>query len=276
MIASLDSERLRRVMAPKLDAAIHLHELTEHLDLTEFLLYSSAAAALGGPGQGNYAAANAFLDALAHHRRTSGLPAISLAFGLWARATAMGAHLTETDRRLGSIDLLPIEDEDGLELIDIARIVNHPLLLPIRFDRAGLSARAKDNTLPAIMNNLIRVPERRQLRPEAPLARVLAAAPESDRDEIALQVVRTHVAALLRHASPEAIDKDRLFRELGFDSLSSVQLRNRLSDATGLKLPRTLTLDHPTPADVAKLLRTAWKAPSARPPAPPSDRLRRR
>jgi NAD(P)-dependent dehydrogenase (short-subunit alcohol dehydrogenase family)/lauroyl/myristoyl acyltransferase/acyl carrier protein len=271
VISSLTGERLRRVMAPKLDAAIHLHELTARLPLDEFILYSSAAATLGSPGQGNYAAANAFLDALAHHRRTSGLPANAVAFGPWARATAMTAHLAETDRRIRSIDLLPMEDEDGLELLDIARTINQPLLLPIRFDRAGLSARAKDNTLPAIMNDLVRVGGRRRPRPEAPLAQMLAAAPESDRDEITLQLVRQHVAALLRHASPEAIDKDRLFRDLGFDSLSSVQLRNRLSDATGLKLPRTLILDHPTPADVAKLLHDSVEGAHRATTGPPEE-----
>ncbi len=262
MISSLDGERLRRVMAPKVDAAIHLHELTADLELSEFILYSSAPSTLGSPGQGNYAAANGFLDALAQARRATGLPAISLAFGLWGRATGMSDQLSNpVSVSVGPMDLLPMEDEDGLELIDLACDSDQPLVLPMRFDQAALRARARDTALPPIMSGLVRVPARRQSESEseseseASFAQSLVAAPESDRDEIALRLVRAHVAGLLRHGSLEAIEKDRPFRELGFDSLSSVQLRNRIFEATGLKLPRSLTFDHPTPAAVARLLR---------------------
>ncbi len=257
VISALDGERLRRVMAPKLDAAVHLHELTEDLDLSEFVLYSSAAAALGSPGQGNYAAANAFLDALAHVRRASGLPATALAFGVWATATGMTGHLAQSGRGAGgAMDWVPLGDEEGLELIDLARAVDEPNVLPMRLDLRALRARARDNALPAIFSDLVRVPasQRAGAAAGSSLARLLAEAPEGERDAVALGVVRTHVAAVLG-SSPEAVGRDRPFKELGFDSLSSVELRNRLGAATGLKLPATLVFDHPTPAAVAKLLR---------------------
>src|SRR5207249_3653987 len=121
LVTALNEERLRRVMTPKLDAAVHLHELTRELELSEFILFSSAAAAVGSPGQANYAAANAFLDALAAVRRAEGLPALSLAFGVWERVTGMVEHLATADgMRAGPLDMLPMPDELGLELIDRA------------------------------------------------------------------------------------------------------------------------------------------------------------
>ncbi len=122
VISSLDGERLQRVMAPKVDAALHLHELTEHLELSEFLLFSSVSATLGAPGQGNYSAANAFLDALAAHRRARGLPGKSLAWGAWAVATAMAGDLSEIDRgRWARLGVTALSQERGLELVDLAR-----------------------------------------------------------------------------------------------------------------------------------------------------------
>ncbi len=256
VITSLDGERLRRVMIPKLDAALYLHELTKDLEISEFILYSSAAAALGAPGQGNYAAANSFLDALAQWRRSNGLPATSLAFGLWERATGMTGHLSETATvNAGAIGLMPLEDRHGLELIDVARALDEPLLLPIRLDVAALRARARGGALPAIFSDLVQVSTRRASASGSSLARLLGGAPESERDEIALGLVRTHTAAVLGHGSPEAVESDRPFKELGFDSLSAVELRNRLAQATGVKLPATLVFDHPSPVAVARLLR---------------------
>ncbi len=256
VITSLDSERLSRVMAPKVDGAINLHELTEHLDLSAFILFSSAVASLGSPGQGNYAAANALLDALAHYRRARGLPCISLAWGVWEKTTGMTSEFTETDRsRWARAGISPLSDEQGVQLLDIASSIDEPLLLPVRLDIAALRARARAGVLPPLMSGLIRASIRRA-DTEGSLARRLAAAPESDRNTIAVKLVREHVASLMGHASAEAVDANRSFKELGFDSLGAVELRNRLSRATGLKLPATLVFDHPTPAAVAEHLRS--------------------
>ncbi|HWH94448.1 MAG TPA: SDR family NAD(P)-dependent oxidoreductase [Baekduia sp.] len=254
VVTALDGERLRRVMTPKLDAALHLHELTRDLELSEFVLFSSAAAAVGSPGQANYAAANAFLDALAAARRAEGLPAVSLAFGLWERITGMSEHLATGDGlRAGPMDMLPLPDELGLELIDRARQADEPLLAPMLLDLGKLGARARAGVLPSIFSALVRTPSR-SAAGKTSLARTLAAAPEAERERIALEVVRAQAAAVLGHASPEAIVEDRAFKELGFDSLSAVELRNRIAAATGLTLPATLVFDYPTPIAVARLL----------------------
>ena len=256
VITSLDADRLRRVMAPKLDAAIHLHELTRDLDLSEFVLFSSAAGTLGTPGQGNYASANTFLDALAQRRRADGRPAMSLAFGLWERGTGMTSHLTEPDgMRSGPLDMLPMPDELGLELIDVARAVDQPLLVPMRLDLGALQARAATGVLPRILSDLVRARSRPSAAAGSSLAKVVASAPEAERDRIVIEFVRTHAAAVLGHASPQSVEPDRPFRELGIDSLSAVELRNRLAKASGTTLPATLAFDYPTSASVAKLLR---------------------
>ncbi|HWX45336.1 MAG TPA: type I polyketide synthase, partial [Solirubrobacteraceae bacterium] len=257
VIEALDGERLARVMRPKVDAAINLHKLTEEMELAEFILFSSAAATLGSAGQGNYAAANAFLDALAHHRRAMSLPGLALAFGAWDRATGMTGALSETDRaRLARLGMIPLSDEQGLELIDVARVAEKPLLLPMRLDTVALRAQGEAGVLPALMHGLIEVPAR-GADAEGSLARRLAGAPESEWDAIVLELVRGHVSAVLGHESAEAIDARRAFKELGFDSLGAIELRNRLHQATGLTLPSTLIFDHPTPLAVARYLRRA-------------------
>ncbi|HEX8743267.1 MAG TPA: type I polyketide synthase, partial [Thermoleophilaceae bacterium] len=270
LISSLDGERLGRVMAPKVDAAIHLHELTADGDLAEFVVFSSFASTLGSPGQGSYAAANAFLDALAQHRRARGLPANALAWGAWDRATAM----TERgDRqRWERLGMIPLADEQGLELLDTARRAAQPVLVPVRLDPRALRAQAKAGVLPAVLRGLVRAPAHRST--ESSLARRLAAAPELDRAALALDLVRGHVATVLGHGSPQAIDADRMFKDLGFDSLSAVELRNRLAQAAGIKLPATVIFDHPTPAAVAEYLcENVAGAPRPRPaPATPARR----
>jgi acyl carrier protein len=210
---------------------------------------------MGNPGQGNYAAANSFLDALAAHRATSGLPGISLAWGAWEQATGMTEALGDADRaRLARLGISPLSETQGLELLDIARTIPRPLLVPMRLDSSALRAQAKAGMLPRILQGLIRMPTRRAADGEGALRRRLAGAPESEWDAIVLGLVREYVAGVLGHASPDAIDPQRAFKELGFDSLAAVELRNRLSQATGLKLPSTLIFDHPSPAAVAKLI----------------------
>jgi acyl transferase domain-containing protein len=253
-IESLDGERLSRVLAPKVDAAVNLHELAGQ---AEMILFSSAAATVGSPGQANYAAANSFLDALAAHRRAHGLPGMSLAWGAWERATGMAGTLSEADRvsfeRQG---VFPLSDEQGLELFDTARGLDGSLFLPIRLDTTRLRAQAKAGMLPAVLRGLVRAPAHRASDTKGSLSGQLAGVPESEWDAIVSELVRGHVAGVLGHASSAAIDPRRPFKEAGFDSLAAVELRNRLSQATGLKLPSTLVFDHPTPAAVADLVRS--------------------
>ena len=260
-IESLDGERLRGVLAPKVDGAINLLELTEGLGLAEFILFSSVAGTLGSARRSSYAAANAFLDGLAAHCRARGLPGRSLAFGAWERATGMSGGLSEAERaqvaeRLRRAEgLIPLSDEQGLELIDIARGIDRPLLVPVALDTAALRAQSRVGMLPAVLRGLVSAPGRNADDTRGSLARRLAGAPESEWDAIVLDLVVSHVAAVLGHASGDAVDPQRPFKELGFDSLGAIELRNRLGQATGLVLSSTLAFDYPSPAAVAEHLR---------------------
>ncbi len=252
VIGSLTAQRLDKVLAAKADAAWHLHELTEHIDLGMFVLYSSAAATFGSPGQGNYAAANAFIDALAADRRARGLPGVSLAWGLWEEVSEMTARLIDADHsRLTRFGMRALTSAEGLELFDSALGSDQALLLPVRLDLPALGAEARVGALPALLSDLVRVPTRRSSEAGGSLARRLAAAPVAEREGMVLQLVRAQVATVLGHASPDAIDTQRAFKDLGFDSLIAVELRNRLNAQTGLKLPATLVFDHPTTKAVA-------------------------
>jgi acyl transferase domain-containing protein/acyl carrier protein len=255
VIESLDGERLSRVMLPKVDAAVNLHELAEQ---TELILFSCVAASIGSPGQSSCAAANSFLDALACNRRARGLPGVSLAWGAWDRAagTVGESGATSDLARFERQGMLPLSDEQGLELFDLARGLGRPLLLPMRLDTAGLRARAEAGMLPAVLRGLIRTSCARRASDDArgSLASRLAKSPESEWDGIVTELVKGHVAGVLGHASPDAVDPQRSFKEAGFDSLGAVELRNRLSQASGLKLPSTLVFDHPTPAAIVELL----------------------
>ena len=266
---SLTPARVDGVMRPKADAAWNLHELTRHLDLASFVLFSSAAATFGGAGQGNYAAANAFLDALAARRRATGLPATSLAWGLWADASGMTSRLAEGDRaRLARGGVGALTTEEGLALLDLATGRDEALLVPIRLDVAGLqawAARAGTADVPALLRGLIRGPGRplaatrmaagTGLEGADSLRQQLAGQSAAERDRMLLDLVRVHVAAVLGHASPEAIEASRAFSEIGFDSLTAIELRNRLQAATGLRLPATLVFDYPAPVVLADHLR---------------------
>ena len=248
VISSLDGERLRRVMDPKVAGALNLHELTRDMGLSEFILFSSAAGTLGSPGQGNYAAANAFLDALVAARRAEGLPGSSLAWGQWASASGMTGHLGEADlARLERSGILALSSEQGLELFDAARGVGQPLLLAVLLDLAVLRAGARLGLLPGVMRGLVRGPARRAAAAGGQLARRLREAPESEWEAIVLELVRGQVASVLGHASGDAVDPQRNFKDAGFDSLAAVELRNRLVQVTGLKLPATLSSIIPRP-----------------------------
>ncbi|MGQ5668619.1 SDR family NAD(P)-dependent oxidoreductase, partial [Streptomyces sp. ECR2.10] len=269
ILDGLTPERVDRVLRPKAQAAWNLHELTRHSNLSAFVLFSSVAATFGSQGQANYAAANAFLDGLAHHRRAQGLPALSLAWGLWDTDSGMAGTLGAADvRRIGRTGLAPLPADQGLALFDAALAADQALLLPTRLDLAGLARRGTEP--PALLKTLARVPVRRAAAPAATAAGGQDAAgagaptvsfteqlrqlPAEERERAALDLVRTHTAAVLGHADPEAVDADRPFKSLGFDSLTAVEMRNRLGTATGLTLRATLIFSYPTPAVLARYL----------------------
>ncbi|MEU4227085.1 type I polyketide synthase [Nonomuraea sp. NPDC026600] len=262
MVESLTTEQVDAVMGAKAEAAWHLHELTEGLDLSAFVLFSSAAGVLGEAGQGNYAAANAFLDALATHRRAHGLAAVSLAWGFWEQRSSMTAHLDDTALAgMARSGLAAISSADGLALFDAAQTVDEPVLLPIRLNLAAL--RSSATPLPALLRGLVRDQARTHVRRAAQpgvttLKDRLDGLPDDERKALLVQLVRAEAAGVLGHPSPDSVPPDRAFKELGFDSLTGVELRNRLSAATGLRLPSTLVFDHPTPNALADRVRAAF------------------
>jgi polyketide synthase 12 len=255
MIASMDAGQLQSVFAPKLDAAWHLHELTAGLDLSAFVLFSSMAGTLGGPGQANYSAANAFLDALAQRRREQGLVATSMGWGLWARESGMTAGLGEADKaRVRRIGALPISDQHGLALFDAALATEEALVLTASVDPAGLKTLADAGALPPILHDLVSRRGQRRSAPAISLADRLAALPEAEHEAAVLDLIRGEAAAVLGHASAEEVPADRPFNELGFDSLAAVEMRNRLGSATGLRVPATVVFDYPTASALAGYL----------------------
>ncbi|MEU6729740.1 SDR family NAD(P)-dependent oxidoreductase [Nonomuraea wenchangensis] len=255
-IASLTPDRLAAVLRPKADSAWHLHDLTRSQDVALFVMFSSAAGLLGSPGQGNYAAGNAFLDALAQHRRHLGLPGHSLAWGLWAERSAMTAHVGAGDSaRLAASGLRELDTETGLRRFDAAVSGDAPVVLAADVDADALSG----HPVPPVLRGLVAAPARRRAAADAPaaeesLAERLTGLLPAEQRRILLDLVRSHVAAVLGHASVDAVTADRAFAELGFDSLTAVELRNRLADAAGLRLPATLVFDHPNPEALVTFL----------------------
>nr|WP_308405070.1 SDR family NAD(P)-dependent oxidoreductase [Streptomyces rugosispiralis] len=273
IVDALNPDRLDRVLRPKVDAAWNLHELTAGHDLAAFVLYSSVVATIGNAGQANYAAANAFLDSLAQHRGARGLAAQSLAWGLWEQRSGMSGHLDDADvRRMARSGIRPLPSAEGMELFDAARAAGDATLVPVRLDLADLRKRAASaaatpgqDAVPAYLRGLVRTPVRRVVRAgggggaadtdESSFGRRLAALPAADRDPFLLDLVREHATGVLGLATPDDIEATRAFREVGFDSLTAVELRNRLGAATGLRLPTTLLFDYPTPAVLVDHLR---------------------
>ncbi|MFE2376599.1 type I polyketide synthase, partial [Streptomyces sp. NPDC059398] len=286
VIGTLTPERLATVLRPKADAAWHLHELTRDSDLENFVLFSSAAATLGAPGQGNYVAANAFLDALARQRRAAGLPGLSLAWGPWVHEAGIGRDLGEQLlSRITRSGLAALGADEGLAVLDTAleRTLTRGegALVPARLDVADLRAlAARSGEVPPLWRRLAGTPGRRTAAAGSAgggdaaqaLLRRLAGRSGQERDRMLLELVRTLVAAVLGHASAEAVEPARAFTDLGFDSLTGVELRNRLRTETGLRLPATLVFDYPTPAALATMLggELAGEVPAAADPVPPS------
>jgi acyl transferase domain-containing protein/NADPH:quinone reductase-like Zn-dependent oxidoreductase/acyl carrier protein len=255
----LTEEQIGAVLAAKVDAAWNLHEATEHLDLAAFVLYSSIAGVIGSSGQANYAAANVFLDSLAHHRRINGLPATSLAWGPWGQSGGMTGALSDADlARLRREGLLPLEDSDGMALFDAALASGRAVSVPARLDRAAL-AELSPGELRAVMRGLTRPARRRAAGPvaESPtgLAGQLAGRSPAEQEQLLLEVIRTQAAAVLGHHSATEIDADKQFSDIGFDSLGIMEFRNRLKASAGVQLVATAMFDYPTPVALAGFLR---------------------
>ncbi|MFJ5954279.1 beta-ketoacyl synthase N-terminal-like domain-containing protein, partial [Streptomyces noursei] len=283
LVAGLSPERLSAVLRPKVDAAWHLHEATRGMDLGAFVVFSSVAGTFGSPGQGNYAAANAFLDALMVRRRASGLPGVSLAWGPWEQSGGMTGTLSDAEaERLARSGMPPLTVEQGLDLFDAALTLGSvptaesgragagasgtartpdgtdgALVAPVRLDLAALSTRGE---VPAILRGLVRTRTRRTAAggsaTVAGLVGRLSELPADARRQELLDLVRTQAALVLGHAESASVDTTAQFRDLGFDSLTAVELRNRLSTATGLRLTATLVFDYPNTDALADHLQT--------------------
>ncbi|RLL68238.1 type I polyketide synthase [Streptomyces sp. Z26] len=253
MISNQTEHGFEQVLRPKVDGALHLHELTRGHDLAAFVLFSSSAGVLGSAGQGNYAAANTFLDALAVHRRAEGLPAQSLAWGLWGDDGGMGGALADADRRRMARQGVPVlTSVDGLALFDAACTRPEAVLVPMGLDlRVLRSGDAGD--LPVLLRGLVPATRRRAAGgdPEV-LRRELAAMSAERREEAVRDLVLTLSATLLGHAGPGDVDPDRDFLESGFDSLSAMELRTSLNTATGLSLPPMAVFDNKNPTHLAR------------------------
>ncbi|WP_285682049.1 type I polyketide synthase [Actinoplanes sp. NBRC 103695] len=246
VVESQTAQRLDAVLRPKADAAWHLHELTRDSALAAFVLYSSAAALLGAPGQSTYAAANAFLDALAEQRRADGLPGLALAWGMWEDTGGPVAELTGADRdRIRRSGLRPITAEHGMRLFDLASGRGEPVLVAAPMDPA------RDAEVPALLRLVHRpIARRAPSRGDAPV-RGLASLGPAEREQALRKLVSDTAAGVLGYADPGAVPMTAAFRELGVDSLTAVELRNGLAKATGMRLPATMVFDYPTPQALA-------------------------
>ncbi|QTD96714.1 type I polyketide synthase [Streptomyces cyanogenus] len=262
VLPALTPERVDTVLRPKIDAAWNLHQLTKDLDIAAFVLFSSAAGVLGNAGQAGYAAANTFLDALAQHRRSLGLPATSLAWGLWEQTSQLTAQLQHADRaRLARASITAMPTAQALSLLDAALGSYRAVAVPVRFDLGVLRSLAAAGTLPPILRGLVRSPGRRAIgsgpaqdTPAEDWAQRLSGITPDRQLDLLVQLVRTNAAVVLGHSDHSSIDESRAFKELGFDSLTAVELRNRLGKAVGLRLPSTVVFDNPTPTALAARL----------------------
>ena len=232
VLSALTPERLDKVLAPKLDAAWHLHELTRDQDLAAFVLFSSLSGLFGAPGQANYAAANAFLDALSHHRQAQGLAASSLAWGYWSQASGLTGRLQATDiARMRRGGLLPLSSEQGLTLLDAALDRSEALLVPARFDLGVIAALGE---LPALLRSLVHTRRTATNTAASSFAQRLLALPQSEREHALLDLVRREVATVLALTSPSQLDVNRPLVEIGLDSFMAVEIRNRFRGLLGV------------------------------------------
>jgi acyl transferase domain-containing protein/acyl carrier protein len=246
VLTALTPDRLDTVLRPKADAAWHLHQLTGAVPL---VLFSSLAGTLGAAGQANYATANAFLDGLAAHRHALGLPATAVAWGLWERRSALTGTLDGADlARMARSGVLPLSEDQGTALFDAAVAAGHPTVAALRLDTETLRA---EDVIPPLLSALVRPGRRAAAAPTdtpATLAGRLTGLAGTQRRQVVLEVVLGQVAAVLGHDSTDTVRPEQTFKELGFDSLTAVDLRNRLGHTAGLRLPATLVFDYPNPA----------------------------
>ncbi|MFD8026886.1 type I polyketide synthase, partial [Streptomyces lavendulae] len=261
VLDAMTTERLEHVLLPKVDAALHLHELTAGLDLDFFVLFSSIAGVVGNGGQGGYAAANAFLDALAHRRRAQGLPATAIAWGSWGSGRMMGDLAEQHLTRRG---ILPMPADLGIAALRRAMEQHDTAvtLADIDWERF-VPAFAIGGDYPLLR----RLPEARRILDAAAtpagagtgaggpaLAQRLAGLSDTERLRAVVELVRTQAATVLGHSGVEAVPPRRAFRDTGFDSLTAIELRNRLAGATGMRLPTTVVFDYPNPTELAGYL----------------------
>ncbi|MFI0732799.1 type I polyketide synthase [Streptomyces sp. NPDC021225] len=245
VVTAMTRERVDAVLRPKAEAALALHELTRDLPLTSFVLFSSAAATAGSAGQSNYAAANAVLDALAHHRRARGLPAVSLAWGLWRERSDMTRHLDPAADSLST--------EEALALFDAAAALADPVLVPARLDPRGQAG--------PLLRELVNRPE----TPGGSLRRRLEPLGGPERERTLLDLVLDTVALVLGHDGTHELSPQAGFLEMGVDSLAAVRIRNHLGQALGVRLRATVTFDHPTPPALVRHLLEVLARPADQP-----------
>jgi polyketide synthase 12 len=278
VIGSLTPERIERVFQPKVEAALALHELTRELPLAAFVLFSSIVGVMGNAGQASYAAANAFIDALASHRQALGLPATALAWGPWG-GEGMAARLSDTDRsRMRRRGLIPLAPPDGLTLLDVALGRPESALVPVHLDTGAVAASGE--AVPTMLRSMVRVAPRPRAATAAAssgggssaqtLEQRLAGLSEAERSREVLDVVRTEIASILDLGRPESLGPDRALKDLGLDSLVAVELRNRLQSVTGLRLPSTLLFDYPTSGALAKMILGQFSFAASTPAASPA------
>jgi NADP-dependent 3-hydroxy acid dehydrogenase YdfG/acyl carrier protein len=278
LIASLTPDRVDTVLRAKVDGAWNLHELTRDMDLSAFVMFSSMAGIVGSPGQGNYAAANSFLDALAAHRRAQGRAGLSVAWGLWEQASGMTQHLSDRDKaRMSRGGLAPLSTPHALQLFDEAMLADRPLLVAAHIDAAGLGA---SGAVPPVLRDLVARPGRRLISESDPAAsasglatRLQGLGPEQRRRQL-VELMCTNAATVLGRSIAD-IDPEAAFQDLGFDSLTAVELRNRLKTTTGLTLSPTLIFDYATPAALAEHVDTQLQTTTTGQPAAEPDRLAR-
>ncbi|MFI0822804.1 SDR family NAD(P)-dependent oxidoreductase, partial [Streptomyces sp. NPDC021098] len=254
LIADLDQERLQHVLAAKALGAAHLHDLTKELDLSAFVLFSSGAASWGGSRQAAYAAANTYLDALAEHRRAQGLPATSIAWGPWSDA---GMAADETALSFyGRRGLAPLSPDRAVAALHQALIHRDTTITVADIDwetfPATFTAQRPSPLLSDLMGSAVD-PADRHRAPSAvtPLRQQLDSSTAAQQHQLLLHQIQSLAAAILGHIGPDAVPATQPFQELGFDSLTAVELRNQLATLTGIDLPPSLIFDHPTPHALA-------------------------
>ncbi|MEU8901779.1 type I polyketide synthase [Nocardia sp. NPDC048505] len=256
-IAGLTGERIEATLRAKVDGAWHLHEATLDMDLSFFVLFSSAGGLVLTSGQGGYAAANVFLDSLATHRHALGQVATSIAWGPWEGA-GMGAEISDLQvTRIRRQGISALTANAGLRLLDAVLASERPVVAPIIIDRATL--RSRSDELPALLRGFVPAPARSVaagLDQLAALRARLRPLADSQRLQQVLALVRTAVATVLSYPSSADVAPDATFQDLGFDSIGAMEFRERLRRETGMTIPVTLVFDHPTPKQLAEQLIT--------------------